>query len=110
MIWLVAMSLIGGKVRADTPPPTNGVAQEIATTRAGISSDDRLQREAMAHLFVLNKSIKSLADKQKHLSDRYLAQEAVVRGLAQDVDGLEQRAKKQESLLNKRLRQIYQEP
>lgn len=90
-------------------PVTPELTQQIQATRNGISEDERRQREALSHLYVIDKKIKDIASKQESLNQHALAQEAVVRTLAQDVQVLEQRSEEQKSLLNKRLRQLYEE-
>jgi septal ring factor EnvC (AmiA/AmiB activator) len=94
---------------AQNSDPAPGVLDKIESTRASISEDERRQREALSHLFVINKKVKDMASRQEHLIQKLLSQEATVRGLAQDVQGLETRAEKHKSMLNKRLRQLYQE-
>src|SRR6185312_12687286 len=85
------------------------VRAQIEVTRAGISQDERRQREALGHLFLINKKVKDIAQKESQLNRQLLAKEATVRSLAQDVQRLEQRKDEQKLLLNKRLRQLYQE-
>lgn len=84
-------------------------ADKIETTRASISEDEKRSREALSHLFVINKSIKDTARKQEELNKKLFAQEASVRGLAQEVQKLESRTDQHKEMLNKRLRQLYQE-
>lgn len=85
------------------------VLDQIQVTRAKISEDERIQREALSRLFVINKNVKDMAQKQERINQRMLAQEANVRSLAQDVQTLETRSDQQKGMLNKRLRQLYQE-
>jgi len=96
---------------ADAPKPEASpeVLGKIENTRAGISDDERKQREALSHLFLINKKVKDTAQKQANLNQKLMHQEALVRTLAQDVDVLETRKDEQKDLLNKRLRQLYQE-
>jgi septal ring factor EnvC (AmiA/AmiB activator) len=93
----------------NSDPAPAGVRDKIESTRASISEDERRQREALSHLFVINKKVKDMAAKQERLNQKLLSQEATVRGLAQDVHGLETRAEQHKGMLNKRLRQLYQE-
>jgi septal ring factor EnvC (AmiA/AmiB activator) len=62
----------------------------------------------LSHLFVLNQEIKSISKKRTELTDSMMAQEGEVRFLAQEVQALEHRSESQKDLLNKRLRQLYQ--
>lgn len=82
---------------------------KIEVTRAGISEDERRQREALSHLFVINKNVREIARKQEKLNRKLMAQEGSVRALAQDVQRLESQAEQQKEMLNRRLRQLYQE-
>jgi septal ring factor EnvC (AmiA/AmiB activator) len=93
----------------ETTPSSPEVSDKIEDTRAGISEDERRQREALSHLFLINKKIKSLANRQAQFNDQLLQQEAAVRAGAQDVARLEQRRDLQRSVLNKHLRRLYQE-
>ncbi len=85
--------------------PTDDTIRE---TRSSISETEREQREQLAHLFVINQKIKDIAKKRAILNDRLLSQEAAVRSLAQDVSEIEEKSDKHKSMLNKRLRQLYQ--
>ena len=89
--------------------PVDGVEDRIQTTRASISEDERRQREALSHLFVINKKVRDMAIKQERLNQKLLSQEGTVRSLAQEVQGLETRAESHKGMLNRRLRQLYQE-
>jgi septal ring factor EnvC (AmiA/AmiB activator) len=87
----------------------SGVIDKIQSTRASISEDERRQREALSKLFVINKKVRDMASRQERLNQKLLSQEAGVRSLAQEVQGLETRAQTHKGMLNKRLRQLYQE-
>ncbi len=91
------------------PDAKGDVQGRIETTRAGISEDERRQREALSHLFLINKKVKDIARRQEQLNQKLLHQEATVRTTVQDVQRLEQRKDEQKDMLNKRLRQLYQE-
>src|ERR1035437_6536928 len=75
------------------------VLDKIQITRAGISEDERIQREALSRLFVINKNVKDMAQKQERINQHMLAQEANVRTLAQDVQILEVRSDQQKGML-----------
>jgi septal ring factor EnvC (AmiA/AmiB activator) len=110
MIWcFLLLNLARAQDPAPSPPAPSEVSDRIQQTRAGISEDERQQREALSHLFVINKNVKQIAQKQHDLNQRMLAQEASVRALALDVQALEVRTDQQKSMLNQRLRQLYQE-
>lgn len=82
--------------------------EKITETRSSISETERKQREALAHLFVINKRIKEIAQQKARLQDRLYSREAAVRETAQDVLELEKRSDDQRDLLAARLRQLYQ--
>lgn len=96
-------SLLIGFAHAEEPPE-----DAIQETRSSISETEREQREQLAHLFVINQKIKDMAKKRSQLNDKLLSQEAAVRSLAQDVSEIEDKTEKHKSMLNKRLRQLYQ--
>lgn len=85
------------------------VLDKIQVTRASISEDERRSREALSHLFVINKKVKDITRRQESLNLNLLNHEANVRTLAQEVNVLENRKEQQRGMLNKRLRQLYQE-
>lgn len=105
MLWFAALITAA---HCETPKAPD-VMDQIQNTRAIISEDERRQREALSHLFVINKKVKEIAQRQESLNQRLLDQEATVRSLAQDVQVLETHAEKHKGMLNKRLRQLYQE-
>ncbi|MGZ3723654.1 MAG: murein hydrolase activator EnvC family protein [Bdellovibrionales bacterium] len=107
-MFLLALLLNGAHAQTISDP-AGGVIDKIQTTRASISEDERRQREALSHLFVINKKVKDMAGKQERLNQKLLSQEATVRSLAQEVQSLETRADLHKGMLNKRLRQLYQE-
>lgn len=80
----------------------------ITETRTSISETERQQREALAHLFLINKRIKDIAQQKARFQDRLYSREAAVRETAQDVLELEKRSDEQRDLLAARLRQLYQ--
>lgn len=82
---------------------------KIESTRASISEDERRQREALRNLFVINKTIRTIAHRQETLNKKLATQEVEVRTLVQGLQQLETRAEQQKGLLNHRLRQLYQE-
>ncbi len=82
---------------------------KIQVTRASISEDERRQREALSHLFLINKKVRSIARRQDELVQKVNASQTGIRELAAEVADLEQRADAQKEMLNKRLRQLYQE-
>lgn len=86
-----------------------GVVDRIESTRASISKTEKEQRETLSHLFSINKRIKDIAKKSARLTARQMEQEAGVRQTAQDVQSLERKSEQRQGLLNKRLRQLYQE-
>lgn len=96
-------------VTENADPAATAVIEKIQDTRASISEDERKQREALSHLFVINKKIRDIASKQERLNQKILGQEGTVRSIAQEVQGLESRAESHKLMLNKRLRQLYQE-
>ncbi len=106
----VALHLVA--VSAQEPPApsvTDDVVAQIESTRAGISEDERRQRETLSNLFIINKKVREIARRQERLNQKLLQQEATVRTSAQDVQRLELRKDGQRGTLNKRLRQLYQE-
>jgi septal ring factor EnvC (AmiA/AmiB activator) len=107
VMWWLAIFLVNGRAQVVAPP--SDVLDKIQVTRASISEDERRQREALSHLFLINKKVKDIAQKQAQLNHKLLAQEAGVRATAQEVQGLETRAESFKGMLNKRLRQLYQE-
>lgn len=80
----------------------------IEETRSSISETERKQREALAHLFLINKRIKEIAQQKARFQDRLFSREAAVRETAQDVLEIEKRSDEQRDLLAARLRQLYQ--
>ncbi|NJL25500.1 MAG: hypothetical protein HC902_10220 [Calothrix sp. SM1_5_4] len=88
---------------------SGSAADQIESTRAGISETERRQREELSSLFVINKRIKEISKKAPKLNERLMSQEAKVRLAAQDVHALEERADRHQDMLNRRLRQLYQE-
>jgi septal ring factor EnvC (AmiA/AmiB activator) len=106
MMWWMAMLLHIAHASDEAPPE---VLDKIQNTRASISEDERRAREALSHLFTINKKVKDIARKQEQVNTRMLGVESSVRSLAQDVGTLERRTGEQKGLLNKRLRQLYQE-
>lgn len=111
MIWalLFVLHLAQAQESATSAPVVDPLLDKIESTRAGISDDERLQREALSHLFIINRNVKEIARKQEQLNQKLLAQEGHVRSLVQDVQALEQRKDQRKDMLNKRLRQLYQE-
>jgi septal ring factor EnvC (AmiA/AmiB activator) len=105
-MMITAALTLASAVHAQEPP--SAVTRQIQNARTGISEDDRRQRDALSRMFVIDQKIKEIAQKQEQLNQRVLAQEGVVRALAQDVQALEQRADQQKMLLNKRLRLLYE--
>ena len=83
-------------------------ADAISETRISISEAERKQREAMAHLFLINQNIKDIAKKKARLNEKLMSQEAAARATAQDVAALEDKTEKHKDMLNRRLRQLYQ--
>jgi septal ring factor EnvC (AmiA/AmiB activator) len=81
----------------------------VQTARASISEADRKQRETLSHLFTINRRIKDIARENASLNRKLMSQEASVRVLAQEVNGLRDRSERGRELLNKRLRRLYQE-
>lgn len=101
MIWPIIFSL--ATAMADEPALEN-----IASARASISQTERERREVLSQLFTINQKIKSIAAKHAHLNESMFAQEAAVRGLAQEVQELEGKSDQHREMLNRRLRQLYQ--
>lgn len=91
------------------PEPAPEVVEKIQSTRESITRDEKSQREALSHLFLINQQVKDIAKKQAQLNQKLLSQEANVRTLAQEVQGLDQKSEHQKENLNRRLRQLYQE-
>jgi septal ring factor EnvC (AmiA/AmiB activator) len=104
IFFLTPLALAQPEVK---PPPE--IVDQIENTRASISQDERQQREALSHLFLINKNVKDITHKQAQLNDHLLSLEAQIRAAAQEVGALEERSEKQKGMLNKRLRQLYQE-
>lgn len=98
-----------GAAHAQQPQGSIEVLNRIQQARDSILQDEKNQREALSHLFSINQQVKEMARKQEQLNQKMLNQEANVRALAQEVQGLDQRADMQKENLNKRLRQLYQE-
>lgn len=112
---MLVLALLLSSAHAQAPaaenadPAATAVIEKIQDTRASISEDERKQREALSHLFVINKKVRDMAAKQERLNQKILGQEGTVRSIAQEVQGLEARAESHKLMLNKRLRQLYQE-
>ncbi len=102
MILLFALLTQFASADEDAP------ADAIQETRTSISETERQQREALAHLFVINQHIKDIAKKKARLNEKLMSQEAAVRSTAQDVAELEEKTEKHKEMLNHRLRQLYQ--
>jgi murein hydrolase activator len=111
MWWLALLihTSFAQEFAAPINPPAPDVTEKIVNTRASISEDERRQREALSHLFLINKKVKDIAHKQEQLNQKLLSQEASVRATVQEVQQLETRAEQHKGMLNKRLRQLYQE-
>lgn len=99
----------------DAPLPAAAVVvaeahqDKIKDTRATISEAERKQRESLSVLFTINKKIKQIAKKRTELSDKMLEREAKVRVAAQELQEMEDKNDKHKGMLNKRLRQLYQD-
>ena len=92
-----------------TPPvDAQEIVERIESARADISEADKRQRETLSHLFVLNKKIKEMVKTRTKLNTRLMQAESRVRIVAQEVGDLEERSRRQQSLLNSRLRHLYQ--
>jgi len=105
MIWLLLATQAAWAQSWDP----GALVDKVHSARAEISATEKAQREALKHLFEINRNIKELAKRNARLSEKMLNQEANVRALAQDVQELETRSKQYANLLNRRLRQLYQE-
>lgn len=113
---IVILSIMFSTAFAATPAPVAASASAtgpepeaaIQEARSSISQTEKRQREAMAHLFSINQRIKDIAKKKARTNEKLMGKEAEVREAAQDVNDLEAKADKQKSLLNHRLRQLYQ--
>lgn len=90
---------------AENPEP---VQRGIESARATISDAEKQRREVLSHLFTLNQKIKDMAKRRTQLTNKMLAQEGTVRGLAQEVQNLEQKSERSKENLNQRLRRLYQ--
>lgn len=88
---------------------SSGLADQMQSARLSISETERAQREALSHLFVINKRIKSIAKKNAELNSKFMVQEGLVRRTAQEVNALENKSEAHKTFLNTRLRQLYQE-
>src|SRR5665213_437874 len=106
-MWMIFVFFSGA--HAQLAPAGPEVLDKIQVARESISEDERRQREALSHLFLINKKVKDIAQKQERLNEKMLSQEASVRSMAQEVQELEGRADQHKGMLNKRLRQLYQE-
>ncbi len=103
LIWLLYVSLAFAQ---STPPAPEELIQN---TRATISEAERKQRENLSALFGINKSIQQIAKKRAQLNDRMLEREATVRSAAQELQELDLKSENHKGMLNKRLRQLYQD-
>jgi septal ring factor EnvC (AmiA/AmiB activator) len=83
--------------------------EKILDTRATISEAERKQRESLSALFTINKKIKQIAKKRNELNNKMLERESKVRIAAQELQDLEAKSEGHKGMLNKRLRQLYQE-
>lgn len=106
MLWL---ALFAQLALASTDNAGGDVEDQIQSARARISETEKQQREALSHLFVINQSIKDIAKKNARLTEKMMDHEANVRTLAQDVHALETKSAQSQTVLNKRLRQLYQD-
>src|SRR5271163_2654448 len=73
------------KALAQVPQPAGPapeVVEKFQNTRAGISQDERRQREALGHLFLINKKVKEIARNQQQLNQKMLSFEANIRDVA----------------------------
>lgn len=104
---LTGIVLASWMATADEPPAD--VLDRIQSTRASISDADRRQREALSHLFMINKRIRDVASRSARLNESLMQHEADARTAAQEVLDLEARSDRHRDLVVKRLRQIYQE-
>lgn len=105
MIWLVLATQFAWSESKDA----RSLADRVHSARAEISATEKRQREALNHLFEINRRIKDIAKRKARLSEKMMGQEAGVRTLAQDVQDLETRTREKQGLLNRRLRQLYQQ-
>jgi septal ring factor EnvC (AmiA/AmiB activator) len=103
LIWLLCVSLAFAQ---STPPAPE---ERIQNTRATISEAERKQRENLSILFGINKSIQQIAKKRAQLNDKMLEREATVRSAAQELQELDLKSENHKGMLNKRLRQLYQD-
>lgn len=88
--------------------PITAAEEQINTTRATISEAERKQRESLSSLFTINKRIKQIAKKRAGLNDKMLERESKVRVAVQELQDLEAKSENHKGMLNKRLRQLYQ--
>ena len=109
MLTGFCVSIAAAQVREPAPIGEPNVIDQIQQTRAGISQDEVHQREALHHLFLINKKAREIAHKQESLAQKVFAQETRARELAQAVAELEDRTGQQKDTLNHRLRQLYQD-
>jgi murein hydrolase activator len=111
MIFLIlALQLAHAQAPAGTSPAADeNIADQIQETRAIISEAEKRQREALSHLFVINKKIKDISKRRAKLNETLLQREGTVRELAQEVQELEELSEQRKGMLNQRLRRLYQE-
>lgn len=101
-----ALGLVSAQSFAGQEP---NVGDKIESTRASISEAERKQRENLSTLFVINSKIKQIAKKRSQLNQKLFERESEVRLVAQELHQLEVRTERQKAMLNKRLRQLYQD-
>lgn len=111
---LLTFSLCLPWAGAEAPPGTSDATGEnlenqIQSTRATISEAEKKQREALSHLFVINKKIKDISKRRAKLNETLLQREGIVRATAQEVQDLEEKSEGHKDMLNQRLRRLYQE-
>lgn len=85
------------------------LSQQIVDARASISAGEKEQREALSHLFMINKTIKDMSKKRSRLNQKMLEREGLVREMAQEVKDLENKCENRKTNLNQRLRKLYQD-
>lgn len=110
MVFFLLTQLAWAQASAGTSDDVGeNLENQIQSTRAIISDAEKKQREALSHLFVINKKIREISKRRAKLNETLLAREGNVRTLAQEVQDLEEKSADQKDLLNHRLRRLYQE-